>query len=40
MEVLVNNTKAKVWSFYQINSITKNEKTNGCVPRKYKIEPE
>jgi hypothetical protein len=25
IEVLVNNTKAKVWSFYQINSITKNE---------------
>jgi len=23
MEVLVNNTKAKVWRFYQINSITK-----------------
>ena len=22
---LVNNTKSKVWSFYQINSITKNE---------------
>jgi len=25
LEVLVNNTKSKVWSFYQINSITKNE---------------
>jgi|TARA_B110000008_G_C16947350_1_gene555011 hypothetical protein len=25
IEVLVNNTKSKVWSFYQINSITKNE---------------
>ena len=25
IEVLVNNTKSKVWSFHQINSITKNE---------------
>tara|TARA_B100000795_G_scaffold242739_1_gene206191 strand:+ start:747 stop:1784 length:1038 start_codon:yes stop_codon:yes gene_type:complete len=26
IEILVNNTNAKVWSFYQINNITKNEK--------------
>ena len=26
IKLLVNNTNAKVWSFYQINEITKNEK--------------